>query len=187
MCFSEKAEKMKETQTPRILIVGASETGKSLLAKSIARDMEKRNIAVTVYDPLVSEWSPESFVSDDEVKFFVEIDKTYKEGLKQAVFVDEADTLLSIAHKHNHWLLTRGRHYAIMPHVITQRPALVAPTVRGMCNQLFVFRTSKEDAKLLASDFAHDGILEAPTLNQGEFLHCYWKDRQKVVDKGRIF
>lgn len=174
-------------ETPRILIVGASETGKSLLAKSIARDLESKGLRVTVFDPVLSVWSEKAEVTEAESEFFVLLSDAHAAGYKQAVFVDEADTLLSIAHKQNHWLLTRGRHYGLMVHVITQRPALVAPTVRGMCNQLFLFRSSKDDAKLLAQDFAHDGLLTAPELKQGEFLRCYWKDKTKTVDKGRIF
>lgn len=175
------------TVTPRILIVGCSESGKSTLAKAMARNLEKRGVTVTVYDPINSEWSPEAFVTYDQKEFFEEVKQSHASGEKQVAFMDEADTLLSVADKQNHWILTRGRHYAIMPVPITQRPALVAPTVRGQCNELYCFAVSKPDAKLLAEDFAHDGLLAAPSLNQGEYLHCHWVNKQKVVDKGKIF
>ena len=175
------------SMTPRILIVGSSETGKSLLAKSIAREMESRGIIVTVYDPVMSEWSEHAFVTHDEAAFLEELKSNYESGEPQAVFIDEADTLLSISHKHNHWILTRGRHFGLHPYVITQRPALVAPTVRSQCNELYCYRVSKDDAILLADDFAHEGIKDATELNQGEYIHCYWRDKKKVVDKGKIF
>jgi hypothetical protein len=178
---------MKHNQTPRLLIVGASETGKSLLSKSIARELEKRGYAVTVYDPVLSEWTNEATVTANAEEFFLDLADKYDDGQKQAVFIDEADTLLNIGMRENHWIMTRGRHYLLSPHVITQRPALVAPTVRGMCNELYCFRTSKADAKLLSEDFSHEGLLAAPDLMQGEFLHCYWKDKIKTLDKSRIF
>ena len=178
---------MSNTMTPRVFIVGASETGKSLLAKSVAREMDARGEIVTVYDPVLSDWSENAFVTDNPDLFFEELAKVHSGGNPQLVFIDEADTLLSISEKQNHWMLTRGRHYGFTTYVITQRPALVAPTIRAMCNELFCFQISKDDAKLLAGDFAHEGILQAPELRQGEFLHCYWRDKNKVVDKGRIF
>ena len=200
---------MKPTFTPRVLIVGSGESGKSLLAKSIANDMEKRGMAVTVYDPINTEWSPNAFVTFNEEEFFEEIEKSYQEGRKQAVFVDEADTLLSIGQKENFWLLTRGRHFGLSTYVITQRPALVAPSARNQCNELFCFRVSESDATLLNDDFvpgnkpvvpvatkpgekpivqvAGYNLLDAPNLLQGEYLRCYWKDKHKALDKGRIF
>lgn len=178
---------MKAVLTPRILIVGTGESGKSLLAKSMAAHYEKSGLAVTVFDPIMTEWSADAFVTFDEPEFFEEIQKSYNEELTQAVFVDEADTLFSIGQKENFWLLTRGRHFKLYMHVITQRPALVAPTIRSQCNELYVFRVSKADAKLLAEDFAHEGVLEATELQQGEYLHVYWKDKKKALDKGKIF
>jgi DNA helicase HerA-like ATPase len=174
--------------TPRILIVGGSETGKSLLAKKVALELIKTDLYITVYDPvLADDWPEDAFVSDDEVAFWEEVNAVHEGGHNQAVFVDEADTILSISHKHNHWLLTRGRHYGIEPFVITQRPVLVAPTIRALCNELYCFRVSAADAKLLSDDFAHPDILAATELGQGEFLRCFWKDKRKIVDKGRIF
>lgn len=177
----------KFSPTPRLLIVGASETGKTTLAKMIARELEKRTFAVTVYDPLISEWSPDALVSGDEEEFFSDLDAQYQAGKRQAVFIDEADTILSVAHRRNFWVLTRGRHFLLSPHVITQRPALVAPTIRGQCNQAYVFQVSTADAKLLADDFACEGLRDAPNLQQGEYLHVHWKNKIKTLDRGRIF
>jgi DNA helicase HerA-like ATPase len=175
------------TATPRIFIVGTSESGKSLLAKSVAVEAEKHGEIITVYDPVLSEWSENAFVTCDPTEFFEEIEKVYKSGKRQKVFIDEADTLMAIGDKQNHWLLTRGRHYGLEPFLITQRPALVAPTVRTQCNQAFVFQLSKDDARLMSDDFAHDDLLQAPSLLQGEFLHVRWQDKKRVVDKGRVF
>lgn len=175
------------TATPRILIVGTGESGKSLLAKTMAKHFESGGYRVTVYDPIETEWSENAFVTSDINEFFEHVQDVGASGELQAVFVDEADTILSISDKANHWLLTRGRHMNITSIVITQRPKLVAPTVRTQCNELYCFKVARDDAKCVSEDFAHEDLMQAPDLIQGEYLRCYWKDKNKTVDKGRIF
>lgn len=95
--------------------------------------------------------------------------------------------MLTMAHRDNWWLFTRGRHFGIEACAITQRPTLIAPTVRGMCNDVFVFKVSKSDAQMLANDYAAQGLENASELDQGEFLRSSWKNKKKSVDKLKIF
>lgn len=172
---------------PHKLIVGGSGTGKSTLAKLMESEAVKLGILSVVYDPTLSpDWATEN-VFCDEYEFFECLAKEHKKGCPILAMVDEADTLLSMSHRHNWWLFMRGRHFGIEAVAITQRPTNVAPSIRGNCSELFAFRIPRSDALALADDFAADGIAKAATLSQGEFLKCYWKDRKKVVDRFRVF
>jgi hypothetical protein len=185
---TERPEGLKKTDVvPRVFIVGTGESGKTLLAKSIAADLDRKGYFVTVYDPMLSDWGEAAFVTDDIMLFMEEMIRIHDAHEKQAIFIDEADGALSIGDKQNHWLLTRGRHYVNAIYVITQRPALVSPTIRTQCNELYCFKVARDDARKLSEDFAHDGITAAPELVQGEYLHCYWHEKKKALDKGKVF
>lgn len=172
---------------PHKLIVGGTETGKSTLARSMEADAFKRGIVPVIYDPTLNPAWKSELVTDDEYEFFFMLNAQFEKGGSILAIVDEADTIMSMSHRHNWWLFMRGRHYGIEAIAITQRPTNIAPSVRGNTSELFAFRIPKSDALALADDFAADGINKAAELAQGEFLRAYWKDRKKVVDKHRVF
>ena len=155
---------------------------------------ESDGYAIIAHDPLNGYWGEAAHVYDDALAFMRachDIARSWvddKRNWPVLVVVDEADLVLSQSDRHHWWIVKRGRHYAMKVIVITQRPALVAPTVRGQtASDAYVFNVSKSDAKLLADDCAASGLMAAPTLKQGEFLHAYWRDRKKIVDRGRVF
>ncbi len=168
------------------LITGCTLSGKSTLAKLMVSDAKKRGIASVIYDPTLSEWDSEH-ITDGEHEFFYMLNDAHKKGFPVFVVIDEADTILSMSHRHNWWLFMRGRHFGFEVCAITQRPKLVAPTIRGNAGEFYVFAVAKSDAQELADDINADGLIIAPTLRQGEFLRAYWKDGKKVVDRHRIF
>lgn len=170
------------------LIVGATESGKSTLARAMVEDAAKRGVLVIVYDPTLNPaWGTE-FVTDDEGQFFDWLYAAHESGEKSILaVVDEADTIMGMSHRHNWWLFQRGRHFGIEAIGITQRPKLVAPSVRGNVSEIYAFCVSAEDADDVAIGFAAPGLKGAPTLAQGEFLRARWVARKKVVDKLRIF
>ena len=165
------------------LVVGITESGKTSLVKKFLS--ETKRLAV-IYDPLGSEWSENCTAFHDERGFFEGLERLAVSGGGYVV-VDEADTLLSMAHKHNHWLLQRGRHYGFSVFVVTQRPALVAPTVRGMCGECYAFNISRKDAKLLADDYNAPELLKATNLPQGSFVRAYWSNKKRVAEIAKIF
>lgn len=170
------------------LIVGTTESGKSTLARSMVEDAAKRGAFVIVYDPTLNPaWATE-FVTADEYQFFAWIHEAHENGITSIVaVVDEADTIMSMSHRHNWWLASRGRHFGIEAIFITQRPTMIAPSVRGMPSEHYAFRIPKSDAQLLADDCAAPELAGAAELAQGEFLRARWVDRKKVVDKLKIF
>ncbi len=149
-------------------------SGKTTLARLIARHLGTLKQNVVVYDPLGTDtagggWGETATVFDDLDLFlaFIESDQC---GAAH-VFVDEADLVFSLDQKENHWLLRRGRHFGLTIYCITQRPVLVAPSVRSMCHRAYVFRLVQDDIKRVAADYGFD---QAHTINldAGEFL-CF--------------
>lgn len=169
------------------LIVGGTETGKSTLARAMEADAVKRGIVPVIYDPTLNPAWISELVTCDEFDFFDMLREQHEKKKSILAIVDEADTIMSMSHRHNWWLFMRGRHFGIEAIAITQRPTNIAPSVRGNTSELFAFRIPKSDAQELANDFAAEGIAKAAELVQGEFLRAYWKDRKKVVDRLRIF
>ena len=174
----------------RILTTGASESGKSVLMMDYAAALINDGILPVVHSPMAlsQDWPDGSEVYMEEEEYILRVEQLAElsrragKPVPVALFIDEADEVLSINQKYNHWILTRGRHYFPVIVVITQRPKMVAPNVRGQCKDLYLFQISSDDAKELSKDFACD-LGEAPHLLQGEYLWVRWKDRKKEVER----
>lgn len=168
------------------LIVGQTLSGKSTLAKQMEADSFAKGIPSIIYDPTLSpDWKSE-LVTDDEETFYHFLHVIAEESPNALVIVDEADTLLSMAHRHNWWLFQRGRHFGFECIAITQRPQLVAPSIRNNAPELFIFQSGKNDSAFLGDDYGVD-LSGAVDLQQGRFLWAHWKNGKKVVDSLRVF
>lgn len=169
------------------LIVGQTLSGKSTLARAMVKDAINRGIQPCIYDPTMSnEWGTE-FVTCESHIFFDWLRNFHASGFPVVAVIDEAETLLSQSDRQNWWLFTRGRHFAFECIAITQRPTLVAPTVRGNCAELYCFYINKKDAVDLSNDFGAPDVEKAPELKQGEFYRAMWIDKIKKVDKLKVF
>lgn len=153
------------------LFTGVTMTGKTTLARVFARQYVKHRIPVVVYDPVGTatrggDWGEGAIVFNNPGEFlkYVHSDKM---GACQ-LFIDEADEIFSLRQPENFWLLKKGRHFGIACNVITQRPKMVAPTVRNQCGEAFIFRLASDDMKMVCADFGHEPPTE--TLDRGEYL-----------------
>ena len=150
----------------RILIVGVSESGKTTLCNRL---ISKIAVPVFIHDPIGADWTRASgrFETSDELKQLI----APLEKQPCVVVVDEAGEFFHVGLKHNHWIFTRGRHYAILPIAIGQRLKMMAPNVRDQASDLYVFETGVEDCKTLAAGYNCDDLLSAHELSQGEYFH----------------
>lgn len=147
-------------------------SGKTTLARLIARDLRRRKQAVVVYDPVGTataggDWGKDTYITDDEETLWDVIAHSRSPAVH--VFIDEAGDLFNLQRKENHWLLTRGRHMGFIVYLITQRPKMVAPSVRSQCGRCYMFRLATEDADEIGRDFGHSN-LSRESLDRGDYL-----------------
>jgi len=172
----------------RVLITGASESGKSHLAQKMAADFQKAKWPVIIYTSTIDDEWAGCERHDDLDTFRARMRQLMAHAEKQgrplrvAVFIDEADEVFSLGQKENYWLLKKGRHYFDFLAVLCQRPKMVAPTVRGQCAELIAFSLKDEDAAELSRDFVAD-LRDLPAFRQGEYYRVFWRDREKVAEK----
>jgi len=154
------------------LISGVTQSGKTTLARELARALAARGQNVIVFDPVGTAtagggWPKGAIIFDESAEFFEYIERPDVKGAH--VFIDEAADFFGVGDKHNFWLLTRGRHFFLHIYLIAQRPKMLAPSVRGQCGVAYVFRLACEDADEIGRDFGHSGIGKI-NLDTGDFL-----------------
>lgn len=148
------------------LIVGNSTSGKSELAKAIARTESAKGHDVIVYDPLKSKGWPENAIKFSDPKMFL---LKMEHAESAFVFVDEAKTLFEYDESEANKLLYKRRHQGLMVFLIAQRTRMVPPNARNQCSRVFVFRQQKDDSKTLGEEYT--AILhEAKDIPKLEFI-----------------
>lgn len=167
---------------PHTLILGMTESGKTTLARKLARRYQHKGIPVLVLDPYKSSAWQADFITDSPDLFL----ETVKASKSCAVFVDECGHYADEGYSDIlRWLATNSRHYGHNSHFIAQRAQQLKPTIRDQCSHIFLFKQSFDDAKELTRNFATDALLEAPTLKKGEYLGKVGIDGE--VFKDRVF
>lgn len=156
------------------LIAGVSQSGKSTLARMFSRALLEHKKRVVVFDPTLftatagGDWGTGAEIYTDPAEFLDALEDPQKVS-NAHVFIDEADEIFSHQQKENFWILKKGRHFGLSVWVITQRPKMVAPTVRNQCTRAFLFRLAIDDVKEIAADFGYDGLHKIP-LDKGQYL-----------------
>lgn len=154
------------------LICGVTESGKTTLARALARAFDSVGQNIIVYDPVGSntaggDWPRRSILFDNPEEFFAYVARP--DVIHAHVFIDEAGDLFNASCRENFWLLTRGRHFGLYIYLIAQRPVMVYPTVRTQCRQAYVFRLAYEDLKTIGMDYGFSN-LNKNSLDTGDFL-----------------
>lgn len=76
-------------------------------------------------------------------------------------------------------LATRGRHWGHKCYFICQRSKMISTTVRSQCSELVIFKNARRDTIDLADEFVEPMILQADTLQKGEFI--YVRDNHPTI------
>jgi hypothetical protein len=140
----------------------------------------QNGIKVIVCDPLFDERLKGDFNTGD-IDIFMDM---VKKSQSCACFVDESGEVIGRYNSEYFWLATRARHYGHRLHFITQRVSQLNKTVRDQCTDIFIFRVSPSDAKLLAEEFSDKNLLDAANLQQWEYFHA---SRFKPARKYSLF
>ncbi len=162
------------------LILGMTESGKTTLAKKLARDYKAKGIGVLVLDPMGDpEWCADFQTSDSEQ--FLEV---LWSSRKCAVFIDEAGESVGQFDKVMQRTATKGRHWGHSCHYLSQRGAQIARTVRDQCSHLFLFTTALDDSKIHANEWNKPDLKSANVLPQGHFFHA---TRFGTLERGKLW
>ncbi|MBL4572923.1 MAG: ATP-binding protein [Gammaproteobacteria bacterium] len=161
-------------------IWGTTRTGKSSLAKEMARVYQSMGIKVLVHDPVFDSTWPADFKTDN-FELFLEV---YWESEGCMCFFDEA--YKSCFHKNDAAIATAtmGRHRGHINHYIAHRPTMIDVTIREQCTKMFLFRIGKKDAKLVAEDWSEDVLLRCNEFKQGQYFEV---EKMGEVHERRLF
>lgn len=158
------------------LILGITQSGKTTLAFKIAAMYKAKGTPVLVLDPdLRKAWNAD-YITDDPDKFL----QAAKMNKSCAIFVDESGQMIGRYAPQMEWLATQSRKWGHKAHFITQRASQISPTLRNQCTNIFLFKQSPTDSKILACDFVCDELKSAHLLSTGEYLG-------KIGVDGKVF
>ena len=150
------------------LISGITNSGKTFLAKQLAKEFKKQKRGVLVLDVLNDNWdchfkttSPQQFLA------------VAKSNCNCALFIDESSVSIGrgVDARAMHWLATMSRHWGHRAYFILQRINQIEPIIRSQCTEFFCFRGSATDSKLLIEETGDAYFSRLPELPQYHFIH----------------
>jgi hypothetical protein len=162
------------------MILGMSESGKSVLAKCLVRRLRKANRKVVIYDPLLQrDWGTEPYDDSETVNAIM------LEERKLHVFIDECGEVFRDydSQREYAWWATRSRHYGHSVYFIAQRAVQIPRTMRDQCSRLYLFTSSATDGKIHADEW-NSSLLES--CNRIPQLCCYKVSRFSPPQKLRV-
>lgn len=151
-------------------------SGKTTWALKKAASLKKlQNKNIIVFDPFLDPRWNADFIENDQEIFL----KAVWGNRNCAIFVDEGGSSVGKYNKLMEELATRGRHWGHKVYFICQRAKQISNTIRTQCSELVIFKNSRNDTKDLADEFVEPMILEADSLQKGEFI--YIRDNEKPL------
>jgi len=166
------------------LIDGATESGKTTLAKKLCGEFVKMGKPVLVLDPLGSEWPTKDVFTDAEMFL-----KFFWATTNRMVFIDESGDMVGRVNEEMIKTGTRGRHNGHSVFFLIQSRTQISPVLRRQCSQLFCFAVGGDEAKFLAEEWICPDLLDAPNLPQGScyWVRRFWQGKAGGVQKINIF
>ena len=154
------------------LYTGVSQSGKTTLARAIARRLAGQGQNGAVFDPLGTAtagggWPQGWPVFEDPDEFIAYASDPA--NIRIHLFIDEAHEILGHDQRDNFWMLTKGRHFGLFLHLMTQRPNKLHPDVRSQCGTCYLFRLAQDDAYDIGKDYGHNAVHKI-NLDRGDFL-----------------
>ncbi len=154
-----------------VLIVGMTESGKSSLARAMARDYEQAGHTPIVLDVTRNRgWGSTaiSFCDPDEFLLYV---RNPAKCLRQPIFIEESGLSVDKFDTRYQWLTTFSRHHGLRCHIVAQRAEMVSKTVRSQCANLIAFGLPFDDAKAYAREYNGPEIMQCTTFRPGTYIH----------------
>lgn len=162
------------------LILGMTESGKTTLAKQLARQLKASGCGVIVLDPMNDpEWNADFQTTDGD-----EFLRVLWANRQLYAFIDESGEAVGKYDEEMRQTATRGRHWGHSLFYLSQRGAQLNATVRAQCRHLWLFTSARDDCKVLANEFNCPELLNATGLAQGHFFH---KAKFGPLSHGRLW
>ena len=163
-----------------VMICGMTMSGKTTVARKLIKQYKNRGVSVLVLDPInASGWPEGCSVIQDAGAFYRSAEKMRS----CALFIDEAQDAFE-ADGRILKLATRGRHWGHRSHFLTQRYIGIPPTARDQCAFLYLFRTSREDSKIIGAEWVNEELLKANELEPG---YCIAATRHGETRRLRVY
>lgn len=166
-----------------VVIYGQTLSGKSALAKKLARDYNDKGIGLLIFDPVNDpEWpSGEDVFKTDNWEEFL---SAYWNSERCMVFIDEAGQVCNRFSTEAIKTATMGRHRGHINHYICQRANLLDLTIRDQASHLFLFNSGYKDCQMHAEEWNKQELKEGTTLQQGEYFYC---SRMGQLTRNKLF
>lgn len=149
-----------------VLILGITETGKTTLAFKLAAKYKAKGTPVIVLDPdMRKEWNAD-YITDDPEKFLA----VCKANESAALFIDESGQTIGRYAGPMQWVATNSRKWGHKAHFISQRATQLDVLMRTQCSNIFLFKQSVKDSKILADEFVCPKLVHSCNLKKGEYL-----------------
>ena len=149
------------------LVIGMTESGKTLLSKLMAKQLRSQGKKVAVLDPICDpDWEADYITDDVE-----ELREYLTKNRSHYVFVDESGAVFNEGNDNSHaWIATRSRHYGHSVFFLAQRAIQIPKTMRDQCSRVYLFTTSASDGKILAEEFNKLELMKCNTLPKLHFM-----------------
>ncbi len=126
-----------------------------------------RSQHIIVFDPMKhGGWS-----ADYETSNFDDFCDMVRGSRECILFIDEAGQVCRNRDTDSYWLATESRHYGHSAFFISQRPSMIALTIRTQCRFLYCFNVNQKETENLMLEWNCKGLAEAENLKKGEYLY----------------
>ena len=150
------------------LVTGRTASGKSNWAKCMIRSMRSRGIKVLLLDPLRDPSYEADFRTTEPGEFMKMA--FHPESKKCLLVVDEAGMSIGRYNPEMERLATMSRHFGHQSIFVTQSVVQISPIVRNNCENLVMFATGPQAAKMMSEQFGRPEIMETLNFGKGEYL-----------------
>lgn len=149
-----------------ILVAGQTLSGKSFLAKTLARQYKKKGVKIAVLDPLAEpDWE-----ADFQTTNQAELLEYLKKNRKHFVVIDEGGQSIGRYNKAMEWVTTTSRHWGHRCAIVTHSPKQIPTTIRSQCTTVYLFRVTPPNSKVMFEEYGAEEFKEAHTLPKYYFF-----------------
>jgi len=161
------------------LVVGMTESGKSLLVKRMCKKWSVQKKGILVLDPLGDDWVCDWQTDDPDL-----FNQAVYDSRNCVCICDECSNYLQNSDREYHWWGTQSRHKGHDFFFITQRANQLAVNVRTQAKRLYMFHSSLKDCETLRNEWNRAELMNGHLLKQFQY---YKVPRFGAIEKRMLF